>query len=155
MEKQELPKKSPLYVFKKKEVTICMIVEALILLLPAIVVALVWIYSYVSVVVIEDGSRAGMGLVIMMLYIFGPFLPMSFGAPLVLFYRMLWKRPMSIMKACWIILIPFIPELLSLLIWGFNVFVDFFGSVFLVLFLGSYNAIFSYAASKVPDEQPH
>ena len=132
-----------------------MIVEALILLLPAIVVALVWIYSYVSVVVIEDGSRAGMGLVIMMLYIFGPFLPMSFGAPLVLFYRMLWKRPISKMKACWIILIPFIPGLLSFLIGCFDIFIVFFGPFFLVLFLGSYNAIFSYAASKVPDEQPH
>ena len=53
-EVQELPKKSPLYVFKKKEVSICMII------------------------------------------ILAPFFPISFGATLVLFYRKLWKYPMSI-----------------------------------------------------------
>ena len=155
MEKQELPKKSPLYVFKKREITICMVVEMLLLLVPAILVLVAFIYCNAEYMAIEDKSQVDIGPQFFAVILLAPFLPMSFGAPLVLFYRMLWKRPMSIMKACWIILIPFIPELLSLLIWGFNVFVVFFGSVFLVLFLGSYNAIFSYAASKVLDEQPH
>ena len=152
-EVQELPKKSPLYVFKKKEVTICMIVDAVFLLLPAIVVALTYIYSYMSYMAIEDKSHVDMGPQFMMVFILAPFFPISFGAPLILFYRKLWKRPISKMKACWIILIPFIPALLSLPIWVFNVFVVFFGPFLLVLLLGSYNAFFSYAASKFLDEK--
>ena len=154
-EVQELPKKSPLYVFKKKEVTICMIVEMLLLLVPAILVLVAFIYCNAGYMAIEDKSQVDIGPQFFAVILLAPFLPISLGAPLVLFYRMLWKRPISKMKACWIILIPFIPGLLSFLIGCFDIFIVFFGPFFLVLFLGSYNAIFSYAASKVPDEQPH
>ena len=131
----------PLYIFEKKKVIHIMIVEAFFLLLPAIVFAVAFAYSYIRFMGLEDPSQSDIGPDFMMAIILCPFLPISFGAPLVLFYRRLWKRPISKMKYLMVAIIPSIPLLLSSVLWIINVFVVIFGPLALVILLGSMNAV--------------
>ena len=131
----------PLYIFEKKKVVHIMIVEAILLLLPAIVFAIAFAYSYIRFMGLEDPSQSDIGPDFFIAIILAPFLPISFGAPLVLFYRRLWKRPISKMKYLMVAIIPSIPLLLSSVLWIINVFVVIFGPLALVILLGSMNAI--------------
>ena len=141
----------PLYIFEKKKVVHIMIVEAFCLLLPAIIFAIAFAYSYIRFMGLEDPSQSDIGPDFFIAIILAPFLPISFGAPLVLFYRRLWKRPISKMKYLMVAIIPSIPLLLSSVLWIINVFVVIFGSLALVIVLGSMNAI-SDCAIEVKDD---
>ena len=141
----------PLYIFEKKKVVHIMIVEAFFLLLPAIVFAVAFAYCYIRFMGLEDPSQSDIGPDFMMAIILCPFLPISFGAPLVLFYRRLWKRPISKMKYLMVAIIPSIPLLLSAILWIGNIFVVIFGSLALVIVLGSMNAV-SECAIEVKDD---
>ena len=141
----------PLYIFEKKKVIHIMIVEAFFLLLPAIVFAVAFAYSYIRFMGLEDPSQSDIGPDFMMAIVLCPFLPISFGAPLVLFYRRLWKRPISKMKYLMVAMIPSIPLLLSAVLWIFNIFVVIFGPLALVILLGSMNAV-SECAIEVKDD---
>jgi hypothetical protein len=90
---------------------------------------------------LEDPSQSDIGPDFFIAIVLCPFLPISFGAPLVLFYRRLWKRPISKMKYLMVAIIPSIPLLLSSVLWIINVFVVIFGPLALVIVLGSMNAI--------------
>ena len=137
----------PLYIFEKKKVIRIMIVEAILLLLPAIAFA----YCYIRFMGLEDPSQSDIGPDFFIAIVLCPFLPISFGAPLVLFYRRLWKRPISKMKYLMVAMIPSIPLLLSAVLWIFNVFAVIFGSLALVILLGSMNAV-SECAIEVKDD---
>lgn len=141
----------PLYIFEKKKVIHIMIVEAFFLLLPAIVFAVAFAYSYIRFMGLEDPSQSDIGPDFMMAIVLCPFLPISFGAPLVLFYRRLWKRPISKMKYLMVAMIPSIPLLLSAVLWIGNIFVVIFGPLALVIVLGSMNAI-SDCATEVKND---
>ncbi|MBQ5465166.1 MAG: hypothetical protein IIT53_14440 [Fibrobacter sp.] len=141
----------PLYIFEKKKVVHIMIVEAFCLLLPAIVFAVAFAYSYIRFMGLEDPSQSDIGLDFFIAIILAPFLPISFGAPLVLFYRRLWKRPISKMKYLMVAIIPSIPLLLSSVLWIINVFVVVFGPLALVIVLGSMNAV-SECATEVKND---
>lgn len=141
----------PLYIFEKKKVVHIMIVEAILLLLPAIVFAVAFAYCYIRFMALEDPSQSDIGPDFMMAIILAPFLPISFGAPLVLFYRRLWKRPISKMKYLMVAIIPSIPLLLSAVLWIWNIFVFVFGPLALVILLGSMNAI-SGCATEVKND---
>ena len=141
----------PLYIFEKKKVVHIMIVEAFCLLLPAIIFAIAFAYSYIRFMGLEDPSQSDIGPDFMMAIILCPFLPISFGAPLVLFYRRLWKRPISKMKYLMVAIIPSIPLLLSSVLWIINVFVVIFGPLALVIVLGSMNAV-SECATEVKND---
>ena len=141
-----------LYMFlKKRKLFAIMIVEAIILLLPAIVFAVAFAYSYIRFMGLEDPSQSDIGPDCMMAIILCPFLPISFGAPLVLFYRRLWKRPISKMKYLMVAMIPSIPLLLSSVLWIFDIFVVIFGPLALVIVLGSMNAV-SDCATEVKND---
>ena len=146
-----MQKSKPLYVFEKKKVIRIMIVEAFFLLLPAIVFAVAFAYSYIRFMGLEDPSQSDIGPDFFIAIILAPFLPISFGAPLVLFYRRLWKRPISKMKYLMVAIIPSIPLLLSSVLWIFDIFVVIFGPLALVIVLGSLNAI-SDCAIEVKDD---
>ena len=146
-----MQKSKPLYVFEKKKIVHIMIVEAFCLLLPAIIFAIAFAYSYIRFMGLEDSSQSDIGPDFMMAIILCPFLPISFGAPLVLFYRRLWKRPISKMKYLMVAIIPSIPLLLSSVLWIINVFVVIFGPLALVILLGSMNAV-SECAIEVKDD---
>jgi len=146
-----MQKSKPLYIFEKKKVIHIMIVEAFFLLLPAIVFAVAFAYSYIRFMGLEDPSQSDIGPDFFIAIILAPFLPISFGAPLVLFYRRLWKRPISKMKYLMVAMIPSIPLLLSAVLWIFNVFAVIFGSLALVILLGSMNAV-SECAIEVKDD---
>ena len=141
----------PLYIFEKKKVIHIMIVEAFCLLLPAIIFAIAFAYSYIRFMGLEDPSQSDIGPDFMMAIVLCPFLPISFGAPLVLFYRRLWKRPISKMKYLMVAIIPSIPLLLSAILWIGNIFVVIFGPLALVILLGSMNAV-SECAIEVKDD---
>ena len=141
----------PLYIFEKKKVVHIMIVEAFCLLLPAIVFAVAFAYSYIRFMGLEDPSQSDIGPDFFIAIILCPFLPISFGAPLVLFYRRLWKRPISKMKYLMVAMIPSIPLLLSAILWIFDIFVVIFGPLALVILLGSMNAV-SECAIEVKDD---
>jgi hypothetical protein len=141
----------PLYIFEKKKVVHIMIVEAFCLLLPAIIFAIAFAYSYIRFMGLEDPSQSDIGPDFMMAIILCPFLPISFGAPLVLFYRRLWKRPISKMKYLMVAIIPSIPLLLSAILWIGNIFVVIFGPLALVILLGSMNAV-SDCATEVKND---
>lgn len=146
-----MQKSKPLYVFEKKKVIHIMIVEAFFLLLPAIVFAVAFAYCYIRFMGLEDPSQSDIGPDFFIAIILAPFLPISFGAPLVLFYRRLWKRPISKMKYLMVAIIPSIPLLLSSVLWIFNVFVVIFGPLALVILLGSMNAV-SECATEVKND---
>ena len=146
-----MQKSKPLYIFEKKKVIRIMFVEAILLLLPAILFAVAFAYSYIRFMGLEDPSQSDIGPDFMMAIILAPFLPISFGAPLVLFYRRLWKRPISKMKYLMVAIIPSIPLLLSSVLWIINVFVVIFGPLALVILLGSMNAV-SECAIEVKDD---
>ncbi|MBQ2559787.1 MAG: hypothetical protein II565_04265 [Fibrobacter sp.] len=141
----------PLYVFEKKKVIRIMFVEAILLLLPAIVFAIAFAYCYIRFMGLEDPSQSDIGPDFMIAIILAPFLPISFGAPLVLFYRRLWKRPISKMKYLMVAIIPSIPLLLSAILWIGNIFVVIFGPLALVIVLGSMNAV-SECATEVKND---
>ena len=141
----------PLYIFEKKKVIRIMIVEAILLLLPAIVFAIAFAYCYIRFMGLEDPSQSDIGPDFMIAIILAPFLPISFGAPLVLFYRRLWKRPISKMKYLMVAIIPSIPLLLSAILWIGNIFVVIFGPLALVIVLGSMNAV-SECATEVKND---
>ena len=141
----------PLYVFEKKKVIRIMFVEAILLLLPAIVFAIAFAYCYIRFMGLEDPSQSDIGPDFMIAIILAPFLPISFGALLVLFYRRLWKRPISKMKYLMVAIIPSIPLLLSAILWIGNIFVVIFGSLALVIVLGSMNAV-SECATEVKND---
>ena len=141
----------PLYFFEKKKVVHIMIVEAFCLLLPAIVFAIAFAYCYIRFMGLEDPSQSDIGPDFFIAIVLCPFLPISFGAPLVLFYRRLWKRPISKMKYLMVAIIPSIPLLLSSVLWIINVFVVIFGPLALVIVLGSMNAV-SDCAIEVKDD---
>ena len=128
-----------------------MIVEAILLLLPAIVFAIAFAYCYIRFMGLEDSSQSDIGPDFMIAIILAPFLPISFEAPLVLFYRRLWKRPISKMKYLMVAIIPSIPLLLSAILWIGNIFVVIFGPLALVIVLGSMNAV-SECAIEVKDD---
>ena len=146
-----MQKSKHLYVFEKKKVIHIMIVEAFFLLLPAIVFAVAFAYSYIGFMGLEDPSQSDIGPDFFIAIILAPFLPISFGAPLVLFYRRLWKRPISKMKYLMVAMIPSIPLLLSSVLWIGNIFVVIFGPLALVILLGSMNAV-SECAIEVKDD---
>lgn len=146
-----MQKSKPLYVFEKKNVIRIMIVEAFCLLLPAIVFAIAFAYCYIRFMGLEDPSQSDIGPDFFIAIVLCPFLPISFGAPLVLFYRRLWKRPISKMKYLMVAIIPSIPLLLSSVLWIFDIFVVIFGPLALVIVLGSMNAI-SDCATEVKDD---
>ncbi len=146
-----MQKSKPLYVFEKKKVIRIMIVEAFFLLLPAIVFAIAFAYSYIRFMGLEDPSQSDIGPDFFIAIVLCPFLPISFGAPLVLFYRRLWKRPISKMKYLMVAIIPSIPLLLSAILWIGNIFVVIFGSLALVIVLGSMNAV-SECATEVKND---
>ena len=146
-----MQKSKPLYVFEKKKVIRIMIVEAILLLLPAILFAVAFAYCYIRFMGLEDPSQSDIGPDFMIAIILAPFLPISFGAPLVLFYRRLWKRPISKMKYLMVAIIPSIPLLLSSVLWIINVFVVIFGPLALVIVLGSLNEV-SECAIEVKDD---
>ena len=146
-----MQKSKHLYVFEKKKVIHIMIVEAFFLLLPAIVFAVAFAYSYIRFMGLEDPSQSDIGPDFFIAIILAPFLPISFGAPLVLFYRRLWKSPISKMKYLMVAIIPSIPLLLSSVLWIINVFAVIFGSLALVILLGSMNAV-SECAIEVKDD---
>jgi hypothetical protein len=141
----------PLYIFEKKKVIRIMIVEAILLLLPAIVFAIAFAYCYIRFMGLEDPSQSDIGPDFFIAIVLCPFLPISFGAPLVLFYRRLWKRPISKMKYLMVAIIPSIPLLLSSVLWIFDIFVVIFGPLALVILLGSMNAV-SECAIEVKDD---
>ena len=141
----------PLYIFEKKKVIHIMIVEAFCLLLPAIIFAIAFAYCYIRFMGLEDPSQSDIGPDFMIAIILAPFLPISFGAPLVLFYRRLWKRPISKMKYLMVAIIPSIPLLLSAILWIGNIFVVIFGPLALVIVLGSMNAV-SECATEVKND---
>ena len=141
----------PLYIFEKKKVIHIMIVEAFCLLLPAIIFAIAFAYSYIRFMGLEDPSQSDIGPDFFIAIVLCPFLPISFGAPLVLFYRRLWKRPISKMKYLMVAIIPSIPLLLSAILWIGNIFVVIFGPLALVILLGSMNAV-SECATEVKND---
>ncbi|PWJ35900.1 hypothetical protein [Fibrobacter succinogenes] len=141
----------PLYIFEKKKVIRIMIVEAILLLLPAIVFAIAFAYCYIRFMGLEDPSQSDIGPDFFIAIVLCPFLPISFGAPLVLFYRRLWKRPISKMKYLMVSIIPSIPLLLSSVLWIFDIFVVIFGPLALVIVLGSMNAV-SECATEVKND---
>lgn len=141
----------PLYIFEKKKVIRIMIVEAILLLLPAIVFAIAFAYCYIRFMGLEDPSQSDIGPDFFIAIVLAPFLPISFGAPLVLFYRRLWKRPISKMKYLMVSIIPSIPLLLSSVLWIFDIFVVIFGPLALVIVLGSMNAV-SECATEVKND---
>ena len=141
----------PLYIFEKKKVVHIMIVEAFCLLLPAILFVVAFAYSYIRIMTLEDPSQSDIGPDFFIAIVLCPFLPISFGAPLVLFYRRLWKRPISKMKYLMVAIIPSIPLLLSAILWIGNIFVVIFGPLALVILLGSMNAV-SECATEVKDD---
>ena len=146
-----MQKSKPLYVFEKKKVIRIMIVEAFFLLLPAIVFAVAFAYSYIRFMGLEDPSQSDIGPDFFIAIVLCPFLPISFGAPLVIFYRRLWKSPISKMKYLMVAMIPSIPLLLSSVLWFFDIFVVIFGPLALVILLGSMNAV-SECAIEVKDD---
>ena len=146
-----MQKSKPLYIFEKKKVIRIMIVEAILLLLPAIVFAIAFAYCYIRFMGLEDPSQSDIRPVFFIAIVLCPFLPISFGAPLVLFYRRLWKSPISKMKYLMVAIIPSIPLLLSSVLWIGNIFVVIFGSLALVILLGSMNAV-SECAIEVKDD---
>jgi hypothetical protein len=141
----------PLYIFEKKKVVHIMIVEAFCLLLPAIIFAIAFAYCYIRFMGLEDPSQSDIGPDFFIAIVLCPFLPISFGAPLVLFYRRLWKRPISKMKYLMVSIIPSIPLLLSSVLWIFDIFVVIFGPLALVIVLGSMNAV-SECATEVKND---
>lgn len=146
-----MQKSKPLYIFEKKKVIHIMIVEAFFLLLPAIIFAVAFAYCYIRFMGLEDPSQSDIGPDFFLAIVLAPFLPISFGAPLVLFYRRLWKRPISKMKYLMVAIIPSIPLLLSSVLWIINVFVVIFGPLALVIVLGSLNEV-SECAIEVKDD---
>ena len=136
---------------KKRKLFALCLWRRFFLLLPAIVFAVAFAYSYIRFMGLEDPSQSDIGPDFMMAIVLAPFLPISFGAPLVLFYRRLWKRPISKMKYLMVAMIPSIPLLLSAILWIGNIFVVIFGPLALVILLGSMNAV-SDCATEVKND---
>ena len=120
-----------------------MIVDMVLLLLPVIIFAVVWGILEAQYLAIEDKSSVDVNPHFFGAAILLPFVPISLGAPLTLFYRKLWKQPINFWKLFFIVLIPFLPGFILFL--ALLVILPFFGlislPVFFVFFLISLLAI--------------
>ena len=104
-----MDKNKRLYDLDKGKVTVCMIVDMVIFLVPVIIFAVVWGFLEAEYLAIEDKSSVDLGPHFFVAWLLLPFVPISLGAPLTLLYRKLWKRPVSFWKLFFIVLIPFLP----------------------------------------------
>ena len=138
-----MDKNKRLYDLDKRKVTVCMIVDMVIFLLPVIIFAAVWGFLEAQYLAIEDKSSVDVGPHFFAAGLLLAFVPISLGAPLTLLYRKLWKQPIGFRKLFFIVLIPFLPGFIlfsALLVW-----LQFFGliplSAFFAFFLLSLLAI--------------
>ena len=138
-----MDKNKRLYDLDKGKVTVCMIVDMVIFLVPVIIFAVVWGILEAQYLAIEDKSSVDVNPHFFGAAILLPFVPISLGAPLTLFYRKLWKQPIIFWKLFFIVLIPFLPGFILFL--ALLVFLPVFGliplSVFFAFFLISLLAI--------------
>ena len=104
-----MDKNKRLYDLDKGKVTVCMIVDMVIFLVPVIIFAVVWGILEAQYLAIEDKSSVDVNPHFFGAAILLPFVPISLGAPLTLFYRKLWKQPINFWKLFFIVLIPFLP----------------------------------------------
>lgn len=138
-----MDKNKRLYDLDKGKVTVCMIVDIIIFLLPALVFAIIWGTLELQYLAIEDKSSVDVNPHFFAAGVLFLFVPISLGAPLTLFYRKLWKQPINFWKLFFIVLIPFLP---GFILFGvLLVFLPVFGliplSVFFAFFLLSLLAI--------------
>lgn len=138
-----MDKNKRLYDLDKGKVTVCMIVDMVIFLVPVIIFAVVWGILEAQYLAIEDKSSVDLGPHFFAAGVLFLFVPISLGAPLTLFYRKLWKQPIIFWKLFFIVLIPFLPGFILFL--ALLVFLPVFGlipsSVFFAFFLISLLAI--------------
>ena len=138
-----MDKNKRLYDLDKRKVTVCMIVDMVLLLFPVIIFAVVWGILEAQYLAIEDKSSVDVNPHFFGAAILLPFVPISLGAPLTLLYRKLWKQPISFRKLFMIVLIPFLPGFILFL--ALLVFLPVFGliplPVFFAFFLISLLAI--------------
>ena len=132
-----------LYDLDERKVTVCMIVDIIIFLLPAIVFAIIWGTLELQYLAIEDKSSVDVNPHFFAAGVLFLFVPISLGAPLTLLYRKLWKQPISFRKLFMIVLVPFLPGfiLFGVLLVLLPVFGLFPLSVFFAFFLISLLAI--------------
>lgn len=138
-----MDKNKRLYDLDKGKVTVCMIVDMVIFLVPVIIFAVVWGILEAQYLAIEDKSSVDLGPHFFAAGLLLPFVPISLGAPLALLYIKLWKQPVGFWKLFFIVLIPFLPGFilfLALLGW-FRVFGLIPLSAFFSFFLLSLLAI--------------
>ena len=138
-----MDKNKRLYDLDKGKVTVCMIVDMVIFLVPVIIFAVVWGILEAQYLAIEDKSSVDLGPHFFAAGVLFLFVPISLGAPLTLLYRKLWKQPISFRKLFMIVLVPFLP---GFILFGvLLVFLPVFGlipfSVFFAFFLISLLAI--------------
>ena len=129
-----------------------MIVDMVLLLFPVIIFAVVWGILEAQYLAIEDKSSVDVNPHFFGAAILLPFVPISLGAPLTLFYRKLWKQPIIFWKLFFIVLIPFLPGFILFL--ALLVFLPVFGiplSVFFAFFLISLLAILRSEKEKFLD----
>ncbi|MBR2058178.1 MULTISPECIES: hypothetical protein [unclassified Fibrobacter] len=138
-----MDKNKRLYDLDKGKVTVCMIVDMVIFLVPVIIFAVVWGILEAQYLAIEDKSSVDLGPHFFAAGVLFLFVPISLGAPLTLLYRKLWKQPISFRKLFMIVLVPFLPGFILFLV--LLVFLPVFGlfpfSVFFAFFLISLLAI--------------
>ena len=138
-----MDKNKRLYDLDKRKVTVCMIVDMVLLLFPVIIFAVVWGILEAQYLAIEDKSSVDVNPHFFGAAILLPFVPISLGAPLTLFYRKLWKQPIIFWNLFFIVLIPFLPGFILFL--ALLVILPVFGfiplSVFFAFFLISLLAI--------------
>ena len=138
-----MDKNKRLYDLDERKVTVCMIVDIIIFLLPAIVFAIIWGTLELQYLAIEDKSSVDVNPHFFGAGVLFLFVPISLGAPLTLLYRKLWKQPISFRKLFMIVLVPFLPGfiLFGVLLVLLPVFGLFPLSVFFAFFLISLLAI--------------
>ena len=138
-----MDKNKRLYDLDERKVTVCMIVDIIIFLFPALVFAIIWGTLELQYLAIEDKSSVDVNPHFFGAGVLFLFVPISLGAPLTLLYRKLWKQPISFRKLFMIVLVPFLP---GFILFGvLLVFLPVFGFIpfacYLVFFLLSFFAI--------------
>ena len=138
-----MDKNKRLYDLDERKVTVCMIVDIIIFLFPALVFAIIWGTLELQYLAIEDKSSVDVNPHFFAAGVLFLFVPISLGAPLTLLYRKLWKQPISFRKLFMIVLVPFLP---GFILFGvLLVFLPVFGFIpfacYLVFFLLSFFAI--------------
>ena len=138
-----MDKNKRLYDLDERKVTVCMIVDIIIFLFPALVFAIIWGTLELQYLAIEDKSSVDVNPHFFAAGVLFLFVPISLGAPLTLLYRKLWKQPISFRKLFMIVLVPFLPGfiLFGVLLVLLPVFGLFPLSVFFAFFLISLLAI--------------